>query len=379
MTMSNHVERIAGLSPEKRALLVKALAGARQQGGASEQFVPRAGEHFSCMLGRPGNFDGIRFKRAEPTPPGPGQIQIGVRAVSLNFRDLMMAMDMYPPTPGVASVMGSDYAGEVLAVGQGVADFAPGDRVMALSAGNFGPDGRVVEGSHFCSTQTLSALQVVPMPQQLSFEAAAGVPTVFLTSYYALRHVARVQPGERVLIHSATGGVGLASLQIATWLGAEIFASAGSDAKRRLLEGMGIAAPMDSRTLEFGAQIMQRTQGKGVDVILNTLPGAAIATGLACLGVFGRFLQVEKQDISRDQALHLLPFQKGLSFSAIDLALFIQQPDKLKRIFLEIAEHLRQGHFAPVQTTTYPFAQLGEALTTMSRAKHVGKLVLRYA
>ena len=199
-----------------------------------------------------------------------------------------------------------------------------------------------------------------------------------MTSYYALYHVARLARGERVLIHSATGGVGLAAIEIARWIGAEIFATAGSESKRELLRTLGIAAPMDSRSVDFADAVMRGTGGEGVDVILNTLSGPAVAKGLEILRLFGRFLQIDKQDIARNSPLPLGPFKKSLTFSSIDLSLFVMQPDRLHQIFLEIADHLRVGHFSPVRTTIFPVAKLSEALALMSRYKHVGKLVLSY-
>lgn len=369
---------LASLSPEQRALLANRLARARAPAGVAEAGAPPPGANFHCALAAPGNFAGIRFVPWAGTPPGPGQIQIRVRALSLNFRDLMIAMGSYPPTPGVPSVMGSDYAGEVAAVGEGVSEFAPGDRVMALSAGHFDRDGRIVDGMHLASLQNVSALQAAPIPANLGFEAAAGVPTVFLTSYHALHEVARLQAGERVLIHSATGGVGMAAIQVARWLGARILATAGSEDKRRRLEAMGIEAPMDSRSLAFAGQIAERTGGEGVDVVLNTLPGAALAAGLDCLGWFGRLLQIEKQAVFNDAPMPLAAFKKGLTFAAIDLALFVARPRRLNYLLREIAGHLERGDFSPVEWRAWPVAELGQALTAMSRGTHMGKLVLRY-
>ncbi len=382
--MANLADRIARLPPEKRALLIQKLAGQRDEGAGSAVASAAAldptkeWESFCCSIGTPGNFDSIKFRPIERTPPGPEQIQIKVKALSLNFRDLMIAMNMYPPTPGIPSNMGSDYAGEVVACGEGVTDFKPGDEVIALSAGHFTPSGDVVENSHFCAVPNISARQAVGKPENIAFEEAAGIPTVFLTSYYALHHVARLKRGERVLIHTATGGVGLAAIQIAKWIGAEIFATAGSAEKRELLKSLGIEHAMDSRSTDFAQQIMELTQGEGVDVILNTLSGEAVVKGLEILRPFGRFLQIDKHDIFRNAALNLAPFKRGLSFSAIDLSLFLMQPDKLKELLLEITSHLRQEHFRPIAYTAYPITKLGAALTFMSRAKHTGKLVLTY-
>jgi NADPH:quinone reductase-like Zn-dependent oxidoreductase len=385
--MSDIAERLAKLSPEKRALLIQRLTGKRDDVGASASAQstetaparpPKEWDAFCFRTGTPGNFESIKFRPLELTPPGPEQIQIRTKAVSLNFRDLMIAMNMYPPTPGVPSIMGSDYAGEVLSCGEGVEDIKPGDEVMALSAGHFTPEGALVEESHFCSVFNVSSRQAVRKAENISFTEAACVPTVFLTSYYALHTVARLRRGERVLIHTATGGVGLAALQIARWLGAEVFATAGSEEKRALLRSLGVEHALDSRTTEFAARIMELTRGEGVDVILNTLAGEAAPKGLETLRAFGRFLQIDKQDIARGAALDLTPFKRGLSFSAIDLSLFLMQPDRLKELLLEINEHLRAEHFRPVPFTAYPVERLGAALTFMSRAKHTGKLVLTY-
>lgn len=382
--MSDIAERLARLSPEKRALLIQKLKGARGEadaapaGGAPAHGPSPEWAAFCCRPGTPGNFDAIGFAPLEVGPPGPGQIQIRTKALSLNFRDLMIAMGLYPPTPGVPSVMGSDYAGVVTACGEGVEDLREGDEVMALSAGHFTPDGRVVEASHFCSLLNVSARQAVAKAENISFAEAACVPTVFLTSYYALHTVARLGAGERVLIHTATGGVGLAALQIARWLGAEVYATAGSEEKRALLGSLGVARAMDSRSTAFAEQVMELTRGEGVDVILNTLPGEAAPKGLSILRPFGRFLQIDKQDIARGAALDLAPFKRGLTFAAIDLSLFLMQPDRLKELLKEINEHLRAGHFRPVPFTDYPVGGLGAALTHMSRAKHTGKLVLTY-
>lgn len=382
--MADLSDRIARLPPEKRALLLQKLAGQPAHPAATPQAAraargPRAEwAGFCCRITTPGHFAGLEFHELEPTPPGPGQIQIKARAFSLNFRDLMIAMNLYPPTPGVPSIMGSDYAGEVLACGDGVTDFAPGDEVIALSAGHFTPDAQLVPDCHFCAVSNVSARQAVPKPKRLSFAQAAGVPTVFLTSFYALHHVARLRRGERVLIHSATGGVGLAAVQVASWLGARIFATAGSEEKRAYLRGLGIEHPMDSRSTEFADRVLALTGGQGVDVILNTLSGAAVDRGLEVLDFFGRFLQIDKQDIAREGTLRLAPFRRGLTFAAIDLALFLGQPDRLRQLLLEIAEHLERGDFQPVPHTAYPIAELPEALTCMSRAKHIGKLVLTF-
>jgi NADPH:quinone reductase-like Zn-dependent oxidoreductase len=381
--MSQLADRIAQLTPEKRALLIQKLKGG--DGTAAQPAVQSKGnvvakewENFCYAVETPGNFDSIRFRETALVAPGPEQIQIKARAVSLNFRDLMIAMNMYPPTPGVPSNMGSDYAGIITACGEGVTTFKPGDEVIGLSAGTFTPEGQLLENVHFCAVPNISARQAVLKPKNISFEQAAAIPTVFLTSYYALQHVARMKAGEKVLIHTATGGVGQAAVQIAKWLGAEIFATAGSEEKREMLRSIGIEHVMDSRSTDFAAQIMETTGGKGVDVVLNTLSGEAMVKGMEILAPFGRFLQIDKNDIFRNTPLALAPFKNGLTFSAIDLSLFLMQPDLLKELLLEITGHLAEGHFNPIGFTGYNISELGAALTFLSRAKHTGKLVLTF-
>jgi NADPH:quinone reductase-like Zn-dependent oxidoreductase len=378
--MSELRDKLARLSPEKRAQFLQELTKSRKVTVCAKTTMDSLKDmgDYRCVIPTPGNFDALRFEPMAENKPGAGMVQIRAKAVSLNFRDLMIAMGMYPATPNVPSVMGSDYSGTVLACGDGVSGFKPGDKVMALSAGSLDAQGHIVADSHFNSILTVSALQTVLMPDNISFEQAAGIPTVFLTAYYALWGVARLQKGEKVLIHTATGGVGMAAMQIANWLGAEIFATAGSSEKRELLKTLGIKNPMNSRDLNFAQQILDDTDGQGVDVILNTLAGEAAIKGIEILNIFGRFLQIDKQDIFTNAQLPLKSFNKGLSYTAIDFGLFVMQPLKLKTLFQEIAEHIENGDFSPVSVRVYPVSQLSEALTEMSRSRHTGKLVLTY-
>jgi NADPH:quinone reductase-like Zn-dependent oxidoreductase len=381
--VAGYADRIAQLPRAKQAELARRLLHAR---GAEPERTPgdapdpaaTDGQSFSAVLGKPGRFEGISFRPFEPAPPGPGHVQLRARAVGLNFRDLMIAMGLYPATPDVPSVIGSDYAGEVVACGEGVTAFEPGDHVLALSAGDSTPEGRIVAGRHLPSTLNVHEPQVVRKPPALSFEDAAGVPTAFLTCYYALLDVARLQPGERVLIHSATGGVGLAAIELARWRRAEVFATAGSEAKRAFLASLGIASPLDSRSTEFAEQIRSLTGGEGIDVVLNTLSGVQATKSLELLRPFGRFLQLDKQDIFSDAPLALGPFQRGLSYTAVDLSLFLLQAERLKRLFAHVVDGLACGNIAPVRTTVFPLTRLHEALQLLSRYQHIGKLVLSY-
>jgi NADPH:quinone reductase-like Zn-dependent oxidoreductase len=381
MAMTSLPDRLANLPPEARAKLIRQLVGQRQTRPAADSAADsssealRPGEPFRCSAGFPGNFESIKFRPMDLTPPAPGQVQVQVRSYGLNFRDLMIAMGMYPATPGTPSNMGSDCAGVVTACGDGVDEFAPGDEVFGVSVGHCTSDS-IMENCHFASTLNVQVQQVVAKPPNLTFEDAAGIPTVFATAYYGLHQVARMQSGESVLIHTATGGVGLAAIQVARWLGAKIYATAGNNEKRRLLTSMGIDHPMDSRSTEFATRLMELTDGRGVDVILNTLSGEAVPKGIGILRPFGRFIQIDKKDIAADAPLQLGRFDNGLSFTAIDIGLFVRDLGKLQALLNELAEHFRAGHFSPIQTTRFPIRQISDALNYLSRAQHIGKIVL---
>src|SRR5262249_36924716 len=166
---------------------------------------------------------------------------------------------------------------------------------------------------------TVPAPFVALKPKPMSFEEAATAPIAFLTAYYALHHQGRLARGERVLIHAAAGGVGLAAIQVCRHLGAEIYATAGSSEKREYLRSLGVRHIYDSRSLSFAAEVMRETNGEGVDVVLNSLAGEAIAAGLEVLREGGRFLEIGKQDIYRNARLGLFPFRRNITFSAIYL------------------------------------------------------------
>ena len=141
---------------------------------------------------------------------------------------------------------------------------------------------------------------------------------------------------------------------------------------------MGFAAPMNSRTTAFAEEIMKRTNGVGVDVILNTLEGQAAEKGIKILNNFRHFLQIDKKDIAQNKSLELGDFNKGLTYTAIDLGLFYSRQNEIKKLLDEISAHLEKGNFKPIQYNKYKIAHLGEAFTHLSRAKHIGKIVLVY-
>ncbi len=374
------LKKIAGLSPEQKEILLKRLgySSGKSLDDTAKPLQNKTPEFdcFSCDIGNPGSLN-ISFRKAVASDPPAGYVQVRAKASGLNYRDLMIAMGQYPEAPGFPSNMGSDFAGVVTHVGPGVVGIKEGDEVIALSAGTF-IDGKVQPQSHFINVFNVSELQVVPKPSALTFVEAAAIPTVFLTAFSGLVRLANLSEGESVLIHTATGGVGLAALEIASWKKAEIFVTAGSPEKRDFLKQKGIRHPMDSRSVAFGEEIMELTKGRGVDVVLNTLSGDAMIKGIEILSPFGRFIQIDKKDIALNTPLPMNLLRKGITFAALDISLYLIQPRKLKEQLLEITELFNSGVFKPIPCHTYAVGQVKEALNALSRAKHIGKLVLTY-
>jgi phthiocerol/phenolphthiocerol synthesis type-I polyketide synthase C len=261
--------------------------------------------------------------------------------------------------------LGGECAGRVVAVGRGVTGIALGDRVVACAFGSF--------ASHV----TVRADHAQPIPDELDDHAAAGLPLVATTAWYALHDLARLAPGESVLIHTATGGLGLAAIQVARRLGARILATAGTEHKRSALAALGITDVFDSRDLSWADGVRAATGGRGVDVVLNSLTGAAIPLGLDVLAEDGRFVEVGKQDIHRGRTLPLASFQKGISFAAVDLAGLLQRrPARFASAFAAAWAQVRSGAIGALPTTVYPFAEAADAIRTMASGSHIGKLVL---
>ena len=242
---------------------------------------------------KPGILDEMTLRETDRREPGPGEVEIRVRAVGLNFRDVLIAMDLIPPLYQDSLDVGFECVGEIVAVGAGVEGLEVGDSVVAFAPGCLG------------SYITADASFVMPRPARLSFEEAATLPIAFFTAHYALNHLGRLAEGERVLIHAAAGGVGQAALRIARRAGAEIFATAGSPEKREFLRSLGVQHVMDSRSLDFADEVMELTDGEGVDVVLNSLAGEFIPKSLSTLRPGGRFLEIGKVDFLQHTRLDL--------------------------------------------------------------------------
>ena len=326
---------------------------------------PADGRPFGVETTQPGLLDHLVLRSRPRQEPGRGQVEIEVRATGLNFMNVMSALGIYPGYANGCGPLGIECSGVITRLGDGVTGLKPGEPVLALAFDSL--------GTHALAEADLTQ----PLPTGLSFEQAATLPIAFLTAHYALHRLGNLQPRERVLIHSASGGVGLAAIQLAQLAGAEIFATAGSDEKRSYLRSLGIPHVMDSRNLDFADEIMRLTQGKGVDIVLNSLAGEAIDKGLSVLAPYGRFLELGKTDIFANNSLGLWQFRKNLSFSAIDLdRMARERPDVLGRIFNEVVGMAAAGSIQPLPLTVFPVEQAVEAFHHMAQARHIGKIVI---
>ncbi|MEK8017790.1 MAG: SDR family NAD(P)-dependent oxidoreductase, partial [Candidatus Parabeggiatoa sp.] len=316
-------------------------------------------DNFSLEIASRGLLDTLTFHKTIRQQADLGEVEIEVSATGLNFKEVLWALGILPSD--LAVQFGLECAGKIVAIGKGVKDFQIGDEVMAFTEGSF---------SRYVTT---SASSVVPKPAHLTMEEAATIPVAFMTAYYALHHLGRLSQGERVLIHAASGGVGLAAVQIAQMIGAEIFATAGNPEKRAFLHSLGIEHVMDSRTLAFAEEVMKRTEGEGVNVVLNSLVGEFIPKSLSVLAPFGRFLEIGRRDIYENRPLGLQLLEKGLSFFVVNLS---PEIPNFSQLFNELIQHLKAQHLTPLPHQVWPITEVVSAFQYMARAKHIGKIVV---
>ncbi|MBV8276580.1 MAG: SDR family NAD(P)-dependent oxidoreductase, partial [Verrucomicrobia bacterium] len=314
-----------------------------------------------------GHLDRLGFKPFVLPDLSPGQVIIEVKAAGLNFRDVLKALALYPSEAPDARLFGDEVAGIVKAVGSGVDHVAPGDRVFGLAV--FG-----------LATETLArGGDVRRIPGELSFEEAATLPVVFMTAWHALYNVARMRPGESILVHAGAGGVGMAAIQIAHYLGAEVIATAGSPVKRTLLEKLGVKHVIDSRRGDFADAVMQLTNRRGVDVVLNAHAAEAIPMGLSCLAEFGRFIEIGKRDIYQNSRIPLWPLRRNASFHVVAMdAVFSGDESLTRRMLEEISTLVESGSLRPLPFRSFPAARVDAAFRLMAQGKHIGKVLVAF-
>lgn len=318
------------------------------------------------QIRNPGDVESLEFASFDRVAPGPGEVEVAVSASSVNFADVLVAFGRYPTFEGYKQQLGIDFAGVVTAVGPDVTGHQIGDRVGGMSAGGC-----------WSTFVTCDARLAITLPPEIPVGDAAAIPTASATAWYGLHDLARISSADKVLIHSGTGGVGQAAIAIARAAGCEIFATAGSPHRRQLLKDMGIEHVYDSRSVAFADEIRRDTDGYGVDVVLNSIPGAAQRAGLELLAFGGRFIEIGKRDIYGDTRLGLFPFRRNLSLYAVDLALMTHShPETVQRLLTTVYQRTAAGELPMPATTHYPMSDAATAVRLIGGAGHSGKVVL---
>ncbi len=317
-----------------------------------------SGTPWELVIAQPGTLDGLRRSAATRPVAGPGEVEIRVHAAALNFKDVLNVLGMYPGDPGP---LGGECAGVVVGVGPDVTDLSIGQPVIALAPGAFR------------SNVVCDARFVRPLPSPLSYAAGAGVLIPAVTASFSLSHAGRMAAGDRVLIHAAAGGVGLAAVHLARHVGAIVHATAGSEEKREVLRGLGVEHVYDSRSTEFADQVRADTGGLGVDLVLNSLAGDLASASLQVLRPGGRFLELGKSDILAEDD----PRRSGIEYHVIDWTDELREEPELIESHIGLAvERVAAGVLPPPPIEPFPFPAAVDAFRHMANARHVGKVVL---
>ncbi len=307
------------------------------------------------------------FQETKRTPPQKNEIEIKVKAVSMNFKDIATVIGLIPVEDKLDSHLlktGYECSGIITRVGDDVDTYKTGDHVYGIGWGCY---------SRYVN---LHVDHISLMPNFLSFYEASTIPIAYLTAYYALIKLARIQNNERVLIHTASGGVGLAAIQIARTFNAKIYTTAGSEEKRQFLEAMNVEYVGDSRSLMFADNILKSIKGEGIDIVINTLPGEAIEKSLSVLKPFtGRFIDIS--NFHNEIELNIKHLRKGISTFVFDLEMMSKlQPERIQIILNEINKKLQNSEYFPLPFRVFQNRSFPDAFKHLKKASHIGKVCI---
>ena len=308
-------------------------------------------------------FDNLRWQQLERRPPKAGEVEVALIASSLNFRDVMMVMGLYP---GEKTAVGSDGAGIITAVGTDVSDMRVGDRVAVSTYGCL--------RTHL----TLPVDMVCRLPADISFEQAAALPVAYITAWYSLEKLANIRAGQTVLIHTASGGVGLAAMAVCRRAKARIFATAGNQTKRDLVKKLGAELVMDSRSTDFAATVLEATKGRGVDIVLNALAGEAQEASFSLVADKGYFIELGKSGLR--EVGDYQTKRGSMRYRPVDLVeLGRDQPDLMAEIFRRIMQGCAREELALLPVTVFDADRYDDAFRYMMQARHTGKIILHWS
>lgn len=328
-----------------------------------------------CRLevGEPGLVSSLHLRAAARQSPGPGEVEVRVECAPINFKDVLKALGTIDEKVLAGTFcgegLGMEFSGIVSAVGSGVVDFKPGDTVY----------GAVRGGS--MRTHVLLDPEVDLIFHEPAVPGIVRVPQFLpaVTVWRGLKEIARLAAGDRILIHSATGAVGLYAVSYAQSVGAEIFATAGNEEKRAYLRELGVKHVYDSRSLIFADAIRTATGGRGLDVVLNALAGEALRQSLALLAPYGRFIEIGKQDIAANSGLPLEGFNRNLLFAAIDIdRMLVERRSEFVRLLHETNAARAAGILRDPPVRVFPVRDSAEAFQLVAQARHIGKFGLAF-
>lgn len=315
---------------------------------------------------RPGLIDRLQLKSIRATQPGPGQVELQVKAAGLNFRDVLKTLGAYPSDLPDDRWLGDECCGVVTRTGKGVTAWKPGDTVFGVAPRSFAD-----------RTITRASL-LARKPPTWSEVEAAGLPIAYLTAWYALVELARIRPGDRILIHSAATGVGLAAVHVARAQGCGVVATAGTKEKRDMLRDMGIPHVLDSRSLDYVEAIREITAEQGVQAVLSAQPGEFMRMNMKLLAPGGSYLDIGKRDIYSGASLDMSLFKQNRRYLAVDLAQVVQdQPELIQSMLRSMVDRVEAQTLPRLAVTVFPLEQSRDAFRQMAQGRHTGKIVLQ--
>ncbi|GBF33017.1 malonyl CoA-acyl carrier protein transacylase [Desulfocucumis palustris] len=324
--------------------------------------------YYRMVIERPGGIEDLKVIKSAVPELKENEIRIAVRAFSLNFGDLLCVKGLYPTMPPYPFTPGFEASGIVVDIGESVTSVRPGDAVVVVMGETLGAQASMI---------TCSARQAFLKPETLSFEEACALPVVAMTMINAFRK-ARLKRGERILIQTATGGTGLIAVQLAKYYGAEIYATAGSQHKLDYLEKLGVSYRINYQETDFEKELSQLTHGKGVDVVINTLPGDAIQKGLNCLSPGGRYIEIAMTALKSARTIDLSVLNNNQTFYSIDLRkLGLEDPETFKLYQKEMIQLLAQKIIHPTICKVFSWDRIKEAYGYMESRGNIGKIVVR--
>jgi NADPH2:quinone reductase len=303
-----------------------------------------------------------------PVPsPGPGEVLIRVHAAGINRADTYQRRGKYPLQPGVSPILGLEVAGMVEALGTGAERWKPGDTVCAL-----------LSGGGYAEYATAPAVQCLPFPSGLTPIEAASLPETFFTVWLDVFEYAGLKPGESLLVHGGSSGIGITAIQLAKALGSPVFVTAGSDDKCAAAKALGATLAINYRTEEFEKAIMRHTDGRGVDVILDMVGGSYVARNLRCMARDGRLVYVNTMESAKAEIDLSVLMARRLTITGSHLR--PQPVERKAQIARELEERvwplISAGKIKPVIDSVFPLDKAADAHRRMESSEHIGKIVL---